>query len=59
LSREIKELELELGVLLFSRTRNKVIALTPQGEEVLRTFQRMLSDIKKVHDVGLSRQSQR
>ena len=52
LSREIKELELELGVRLFSRTRNKVIALTPQGEEVLHTFQRILSDVKKVHDVS-------
>ena len=52
LSREIKELEFELGVRLFSRTRNKVIALTPQGEEVLQTFQRILSDIKKVHDIS-------
>jgi LysR family transcriptional regulator, cys regulon transcriptional activator len=52
LSRQIKELEEELGVRIFSRTRNKVISLTPQGEEVLRIGQRIVRDIRNLQQVA-------
>ena len=52
LSRQIKELELELGVRLFVRTRNKVIALTPEGERILRIAQRVLRDLNTLEQIG-------
>ena len=52
LSRQIKELELELGVRLFVRTRNKVIALTPDGERILRIAQRVLRDLNTLGQIG-------
>jgi LysR family cys regulon transcriptional activator len=52
LSRQIKELELELGVRLFVRTRNKVIALTPEGERILRIAQRVLRDLTTLEQIG-------
>jgi LysR family cys regulon transcriptional activator len=41
LSRQIAELEGELGVRIFSRTRNKIVGLTAEGEEVLAIGQRI------------------
>jgi len=52
LSRQIKEIEQELGIRVFSRTRNKVKALTPQGEEVFRIGQRVLRDIRNMQQIG-------
>lgn len=52
LSRQIQELERELGVRIFARTRNKVVALTPEGEEILRIGQRMLRDAKNLAQIG-------
>lgn len=52
LSRQIKELELELGVRLFVRTRNKVVALTPDGERILRIAQRVLRDLTTLGQIG-------
>jgi len=52
LSRQLKELELELGVQVFLRTRNKVVGLTPQGVQELRIMQRVASDIKALQQIG-------
>jgi LysR family cys regulon transcriptional activator len=52
LSRQIKELEVELGVQIFVRTRNKVIGLTPEGERILRIGQRVLQDIQTLGQIG-------
>ncbi|MBM3356508.1 MAG: LysR family transcriptional regulator [Betaproteobacteria bacterium] len=52
LSRQVKELELELGVQIFLRTRNKVIGLTPHGERILRTAQRILQDLRTLEQIG-------
>src|SRR5690349_18333334 len=41
LSRQISELESELGVRIFARTRNKIVGLTAKGEEVLAIGQRI------------------
>lgn len=46
LSRQIQDLERELGVRIFTRTRNKVVALTPEGGVILRIGQRIVRDVK-------------
>ena len=52
ISRQIKELEHELGIRIFARTRNNIVALTPQGEEVLRIGRRILSDAENLRHIG-------
>jgi LysR family cys regulon transcriptional activator len=39
-------------VRVFTRTRNKVVALTPEGKVVLRIAQRILLDVKNLAQVG-------
>lgn len=43
-SKQLRMLEEELGVALFTRNRNRVIELTPAGGELLAVAQRMLDD---------------
>jgi LysR family cys regulon transcriptional activator len=52
LSRQVKELESELGVRIFARTKNNIVGLTPHGEEILRIGQRMLSDAENLRRVA-------
>lgn len=51
LSRQIADLERELGVRVFSRTRNKIVGLTPQGAQIMTAGQRIAretEDLKKL-----------
>jgi len=52
LSRQIKELEKELHVRIFARTRNTIVSLTRHGEEVLRIGERILSDANNLRLIG-------
>jgi LysR family cys regulon transcriptional activator len=52
LSRQIKDLELEVGARVFFRTRNKVVGLTPEGEQVLRLGQCILRDVDNMLHIG-------
>lgn len=52
LSRQIAELENELGVRIFARTRNKIAGLTAQGEEILTIGQRITRDAEALRQVG-------
>jgi len=52
LSRQLKELESELGVQIFVRTRNKIVGLAPHGEQVMRVGQRVLKDLKALAQVA-------
>ncbi len=54
LSRHIQNLERELGVDIFVRTRNRIVALTAKGEEVLRIGQRIVRDAQDLARVGAS-----
>jgi LysR family cys regulon transcriptional activator len=52
LSRQVQDLERELGVHIFERTRNKVAALTPKGEEILRIGHRIVRDMQNLVQLG-------
>lgn len=52
LSRQLAELEKELGVRIFSRTRNKIVGLTPEGEQVVLIGQRISRDVTALRQVG-------
>jgi len=58
LSRQVKELELELGVQIFVRTRNKVVGLTPDGEKVLAVAHRMRSAAQELSAIGSGRSAE-
>ena len=53
LSGQIKKLEAELGVTLFERN-NRHVMLTDTGDEILRSAQRILSEVDTIHDVAKS-----
>lgn len=52
LSRQIQDLERELGVHVFERTRNKVAALTPKGQEILRIGHRIVREMQNLIQLG-------
>jgi LysR family cys regulon transcriptional activator len=52
LSRQVSELEKEMGVRIFSRTRNKIVGLTPEGQEVLAIGQRITRELDALRQVG-------
>lgn len=52
LSRQVKELELDLGAQIFVRSRNKVLGLTPQGEQILRVGQRIQQELKTLEQIA-------
>ena len=51
-TRQIQLLEEELGVELFARRRNKLLGLTPHGEEILAIARRMIRDADNMHNIG-------
>jgi LysR family cys regulon transcriptional activator len=55
LSRQVKELELELGTQIFVRTRNKVVGLTLDGEKVLAIALRMRNAVKELQEITSGR----
>lgn len=42
LSRQVQQVERELGAQVFTRTRNRVVGLTPTGREIIRVSQRIV-----------------
>ncbi len=52
ISRQIKEIEDEIGVQIFRRKRNKIEALTPAGREVVTMARRILRDIDSLRLIG-------
>jgi LysR family transcriptional regulator, cys regulon transcriptional activator len=52
ISRQVREIEEELGVKIFQRKRNKIELLTPPGREILRVAERVLKDIDSLRLIG-------
>jgi LysR family cys regulon transcriptional activator len=50
-SKQIQELELELGVPIFQRSRNRVIGLTDPGREVIEIAQRILNEVQSLKTI--------
>ena len=51
-TRQLQLLERELGFELFVRSRNRLLGLTPQGEEILRLARRMVRDAENMRRIG-------
>ena len=51
-SRQIIELEEELGVKIFRRSKNRIQELTVAGRDMLPLFERILRDVESVHAIG-------
>lgn len=51
-TRQVQLLEKELGFEIFARNRNKLLRITPQGEEILRIARRMLLDADNMLRIG-------
>ena len=51
-TRQIQELEAELGVPIFRRKRNRVVELTPQGREALVIARRIVNDVDNLARLG-------
>ena len=52
ISRQVREIEEELGIKIFQRKRNKIEVLTPPGREILRVAERVLRDIDSLRLIG-------
>lgn len=52
ISRQIREIEEEIGVQVFKRNKNKIQALTPAGREVVNVAERILRDIESLRLIG-------
>ena len=52
ITRQIQELEQELGVTIFARKRNKILELTPQGREILASARRVLKELHNIRSAS-------
>lgn len=51
-TRQLQELEQELGTQLFLRRRNKVLGLTPHGREILASARRILREVQSIRSAA-------
>jgi LysR family cys regulon transcriptional activator len=52
ISKQVRLLEEELGVVIFARNRNRLTGITPAGREILALAGRMLEDAENLRHVG-------
>ena len=58
-SRQLQELERDLGVELLVRRKNRVLALTDAGHEILAAAQRMLNEADNIRRLAADRRNER
>ena len=51
-SKQLKQLEQELGVKVFSRKGKSLVALTPAGEKIVQLARRIARDVENIQSVG-------
>lgn len=59
LSRQIKQLEGELGFLLFTRNGRKVASLTPAGASVLKHARQLLNEASNIRALSANQRGER
>jgi LysR family cys regulon transcriptional activator len=52
ISRQLRELEAELGVTILARSRNKILGLTDVGEMLLGIAKTILDNADRMHSIG-------
>jgi LysR family transcriptional regulator, cys regulon transcriptional activator len=52
ITRQIQELEEELGAPIFVRRRNRLLELTPQGREILASARRVLQELQNIRSAS-------
>lgn len=48
ISRQVRDLETELGIEIFVRSRNKVLGITEEGEAILKIARRIVGDAQSI-----------
>jgi LysR family cys regulon transcriptional activator len=56
LTRQLKDIEQELGLRIFVRNKNRIIETTPEGKEVLAIARRILQDTASLRHLGQDQQ---
>jgi LysR family transcriptional regulator, cys regulon transcriptional activator len=51
-SKQIQKLEKELGVVIFSRRRNRILALTEAGKEIVKFAETALREVQNMRGLG-------
>lgn len=51
ISRQIRLLELELGFDIFERRRNRIVGVTPAGQEVIDKAERILHQVERIQKI--------
>ena len=51
-TRQIQELERELGLEVFSRNRSRILAVTPAGEQIIAIARGIIRDVATISDVA-------
>lgn len=52
ISKQLRQLEQELGIKIFSRKGKSLVALSPAGQNVVDLARRIIRDVENIHNVG-------
>lgn len=52
ISKQLRQLEREIGVTIFSRKGKSLVALTPPGESIVQLARRILRDVQNIRSLG-------
>jgi len=52
ISKQIRMLEDELGLILFVRRGKRLVSLTPEGEQVIARAQRVLCEVERIKSLS-------
>jgi LysR family cys regulon transcriptional activator len=52
ITRQIQELERELGATIFVRKKNRILELTPQGREILASARRVIRELQNIRSAS-------
>lgn len=59
ISKQLRQLEKEIGVTIFSRKGKSLVALTPAGQSIVQLARRILSDVQNIRSLGMELTAER